>query len=369
MRDFRRVKRVVVKIGTSVLTEPDGSLDRKYMKRIAKQIHGLTRQGLEVVIVSSGAIGSGVKELGLKTVPRDVPTKQGAAAVGQSILIEAWRKALNEFGLKVAQILLTYENFSNRRTYLNLRNSMEILTKHRTIPIINENDPISVHEIEETFGDNDKLSALVASKIDAELLFLLTDVNGLYDRNPRHKDARLITEVDKITALVEQVGGDPGSWRSKGGMKTKIEAAKITMKSGCDMIIANAHEKNVLSRIIGGERLGTCFNASKSHYTNKERWIRLARKYGIIEVDEGANEALLRSGSLLPSGIVNVKGDFDSGVVVSIVHKDREVAKGIVEYSSKELEKIKGEHSNQIEKILGYRNHESVIRRENMVVT
>ncbi len=157
LRDFSQVKRVVVKIGTSALTKPDGSLDKRYMQQIARQIHDVTRKGIEVIIVSSGAVGSGVKELGLKTLPRDVPTKQGAAAVGQSILIEAWRKALKKFGLKVAQILLTYENFSNRRTYLNLRNSMEILTKHGTVPIINENDPISVHEIEETFGDNDKL--------------------------------------------------------------------------------------------------------------------------------------------------------------------------------------------------------------------
>jgi len=369
MRDFCQVKRVVVKVGTSILTKPDGSLDERYMRQIARQVYGLTRRGLEVIIVSSGAVGSGVKELGLKTIPRDVPTKQGAAAVGQSILIETWRKVLKKFGLRVAQILLTYENFSNRRTYLNLRNSMEILTKHRTIPIINENDPISVHEIEETFGDNDKLSALVASKVDAELLILLTDVNGLYDKNPRHKDARLIHEVERITSLIEQVGGDPGSWRSKGGMKTKIEAAKITMKSGCNMVIANAREKNVIGRIVKGEMLGTLFKASKSRYTNKERWIRFSRNHGIIKVDKGASDALLHCGSLLPSGVLGVDGEFDAGVVVSVTHDNREIAKGIVEYSSEELKKIKGEHTDQIEKILGYKNRESVIRRENMVLT
>ena len=369
MRDFLGVKRVVVKIGTSVLTKHDGSLNMKYMQQIARQIYYLTRRGLEVIIVSSGAVGSGVKELGLETKPRDVPTRQGAAAVGQSILIETWRQALKKHGLKVAQILLTYENFSNRRTYVNLRNSMEILAKQGVIPIINENDPISVHEIEETFGDNDKLSALVASKVDAELLVLLTDVDGLYDKNPRHKDARLITQVEKITSLIEQVGGDPGSWRSKGGMKTKIEAAKIAMKSGCNMVIANAREKDVVGRILRGERLGTLFKASKSRYTNKQRWIKFSRIHGVVKVDKGAKDALRHSGSLLPTGILGVEGRFDPGVVVSVTFSSREIAKGIVEYSSQELEKIMGKHTDQIEKILGYRNHESVIMRENMVLT
>lgn len=369
MRDFRGVKRLVVKIGTSVLTTPDGSLNTRYMHRVARQIQDLVQHGLQVIIVSSGAVGSGVKELGLKTKPRDVPTRQAAAAVGQSILIETWREVLKKHGLKVAQILLTYENFSNRRTYLNLRNSMEILTKQGVIPIINENDPISVHEIEETFGDNDKLSALVASKADAELLVLLTDVNGLYDRNPRHKDARLITEVQKITSLIERLGGDPGSWRSKGGMKTKIEAARIAMKSGCNMIIANALERDVLTRIFQGERVGTLFKASKSRYSNKERWIRFSRSQGIVNVDKGANDALHHHGSLLPSGILGVDGEFDSGAIVSVRYQKKEIAKGIVEYSSEELEKIKGKHTDQIERVLGYRNHESVILRENMVLT
>ncbi|MGQ9543232.1 MAG: glutamate 5-kinase [Candidatus Bathyarchaeia archaeon] len=365
-RDFGRVKRIVVKIGTSVLTKPDGSLDEKYMQEIARQIYELTRQGREVIIVSSGAIGSGVKELGLKTIPRDIPTRQGAAAVGQSILIETWRSAFRKYGLKVAQILLTYEAFSNRRTYLNLRNSMAILEKYGAIPIINENDPISVHEIEETFGDNDKLSALVASKVDSELLILLTDVDGLYDKNPRHKDARLISEVTEITPEIERIGGEPGSWRSKGGMKTKIEAAKITMKSNCFMVIANAWERNVLLRIVKGEELGTLFKPSRIGYSNRERWIRFSKSHGIIRIDDGAKEALLKGGSLLPSGIIDLEGEFESNRVVTIVHRDREVAKGIVDYSSEELRKIKGKHTDEIEKILGYKNYDNVVRRENM---
>ena len=198
-RDFRAVKRIVVKIGTSVLTKADGRLDKKYMDSIARQINELTKTEKQIIIVSSGAIGSGIKELKLKTMPRDIPTRQGAAAIGQSILIETWRSVFRKYNLKVAQLLLTYEAFSNRRTYLNLRNSMNILAKYGAIPIINENDPISVHEIESTFGDNDKLSALVAAKVDAELLVLLTDVNGLYNKNPKHKDAKLIPEITEIS--------------------------------------------------------------------------------------------------------------------------------------------------------------------------
>jgi len=367
-QDFCQAKRVVVKIGTSVLTKPDGSLDKWYMQTVARQVRELAKQGIEVIIVSSGAVGSGVKELGMKMIPRDIPTKQGAAAVGQSILIETWRSAFKRFGLKVAQILLTYEAFSDRRTYLNLRNSMAILSKYGTIPIINENDPISVHEIEATFGDNDKLSALVAAKVDAQLLILLTDVDGLYDKNPRHKDAKLIPVVEKITPEIERIGGDPGSWRSKGGMKTKIEAAKIATKSNCDMIIANAWEKDVITQVLKGERLGTLFKASRSGLSNKERWIRFAKSHGAIKVDEGAKDALLSCAGLLPSGIIELEGEFDAGEVISITHSDRVIAKGVADYSSEDLQKIKGKHTDEIERILGYKNYENVVRRENLVL-
>ena len=267
--DLDNIKRIVIKIGTSVLTKPDGSLDKEYMHEVAKQCHALMKSGKIVTIVTSGAIGSGIKELGLKHAAREIPTRQGAAAVGQSILMDCWRSAFRKFGAKVAQILLTYEAFSNRRTYINLRNSLEFLTKCNTVPIINENDPISVHEIEATFGDNDKLSALVAANTDAELLILLTDVDGLYDKNPKHKNAKLIHEVMDLTPMIEKIAGKPGSWRTKGGMKTKIEAAKIATKSNCSMIIANAREENVLARILRGEDLGTLFRPQRVGYTTK----------------------------------------------------------------------------------------------------
>jgi glutamate 5-kinase len=367
-RDFQEVKKIVVKIGTSVLTKADGSLDKKYMDSIAKQVNELIKTGKQIIIVSSGAIGSGVKELKLRAMPRDIPTRQGAAAIGQSILIETWRSVFRKHDLKVAQLLLTYEAFSNRRTYLNLRNSMAILAKYGAIPIINENDPISVHEIESTFGDNDKLSALVAAKVDAELLVLLTDVHGLYDKNPKHKNAKLIPEITEISPEIESIGGEPSSWRTKGGMKTKIEAAKISMESKCNVIIANAWEKRILIRIIQGEALGTLFRALKTGYTNKERWIRFSKSHGRIIIDNGARYAIQKGGSLLPSGITKLEGKFGPGDIVSLIHEEQEIAKGIADYSSEELERIKGTSSDQIEKILGYKNYDNVIRRENLVL-
>ena len=369
MRQWETLKLIVVKVGTSVLAKQQGTLDKTYIQQVARQVSKLMKEGKTVIIVSSGAIVSGATELQMDGMPRDVPSRQAAAAVGQSILMEAWRIAFSKYDLKVAQVLLTYEAFSNRRTYINLRNSMTILTRHRTVPVINENDPISVHEIESTFGDNDKLSALVAANTDAQLLILLTDVNGLYTKNPKHKGAKLISEVNKITTAIERIGGKPDSWRTKGGMKTKIEAAKITMRSNCAMVIANARERDAIARIVDGETIGTLFKPISSGYRNKERWIRYSLSSGKITIDQGARKALLKGGNLLPAGILRVEGNFETGNVVSLVHNGLEIAKGAVDYSSEELKKIKGKHTSSIEKILGYKNYDNVVRRENLALT
>ena len=368
MRDFKDIKQVVIKVGASVLATSDGTLNKTYIRQVAQQVSKLVKKGRTVIIVSSGAIVSGAKSLKLDAMPRDIPGRQAAAAVGQSVLMQAWRSAFKTYGLQVAQILLTYEAFSNRRTYINLRNSMTILTKNKAIPIINENDPISVHEIESTFGDNDKLSALVAANTDTSLLILLTDVNGLYTKNPRHKDAKLIPEVDEITGAIEKMGGEPGSWRTKGGMKSKIEAAKIVAHSKCAMIIANAREKNVITRILQGEEIGTLFKPAPSGYSNKERWIRHSISNGKITIDQGAKTALLNGNSLLPSGILDVEGDFEAGSIITITHDDKEIAKGVVDYSSTELRKIKGTQTDNIEKILGYKNYDNAVRSENIAL-
>ncbi len=363
---FKDIRRVVLKIGTSSLTNDDGSFNRRLTENIASQVSRLKNLGKTVLIVSSGAIGVGCVELKMLCRPREIPLRQAAAAVGQNILMQEWMAAFNKYNLKVAQILLTYEAFSNRMTYLNLRNSIASLLEADVIPIINENDPICVHEIEATFGDNDKLSAMVASKVEAELLILLSDTDGLYDKNPKkNKEARLISTIERITPEIESYGGRPGL-KGVGGMRTKIEAAKIACISGCHMVIANSAIKDVVVRIMEGEDIGTLFLASEEKYRNRTRWIILSKASGKLIVDKGAEEAIKNSRGLLPSGIIEVAGIFDRGDVVEIESEGRVFAKGITDYASSELNKIKGKHSDMIEGILGYKNYDEVIRKTNI---
>ncbi len=364
---FKDVKRIVLKIGTSSLSKEDGSFNRRLTEDIASQVAKLLESGKTVIIVSSGAIGIGCEELGMKERPREIPLRQAAAAVGQNILMQEWMKAFNKHDLKVAQILLTYEAFSNRMTYLNLRNSISALLEAGVVPIINENDPICVHEIEATFGDNDKLSAMVASKVEAELLILLSDIDGLYNKNPKkNEDAQLISTIEKITPEIESYGGSPTSMKGIGGMRTKIEAAKITSMAGCHMVIANSAVENVVARIMDGETVGTLFLAKDGKYKNRTRWIILSKASGKLVVDKGAQEAIKKKRGLLPSGIVEVGGMFDRGDIVEIESEGKVFAKGITDYTSSELNKIKGKHSGMIEKTLGYKNYDEVVRKTNI---
>lgn len=364
---FRDIKRIVLKIGTSSLTNEDGSFNRKLTEDIASQAAQLRKLGKTVIIVSSGAIGIGVEELKMKERPREIPLRQAAAAVGQNILMQEWMAAFNNYNLKVAQILLTYEAFSNRMTYLNLRNSISALLEAGVVPIINENDPICVHEIEATFGDNDRLSAMVASKVEAELLILLSDIDGLYDRNPKKNEhARLISTIEKITPEVESYGGSTTSMKGVGGMRTKIEAAKIACISGCHMVIANSAIDNVVIKIMEGENIGTLFLAKDGKYRNRTRWIILSKASGKLIVDKGAKEAIKKSMGLLPSGIIEVAGIFDRGDIIEIESDGKVFAKGITDYTSSELDKIKGKHSDMIEKIVGYKNYDEVVRKSNI---
>ncbi|MBU4491930.1 MAG: glutamate 5-kinase, partial [Euryarchaeota archaeon] len=350
---FRDIKRIVLKIGTSSLTNEDGSFNRKLTEDIANQVALLVALGKTVIIVSSGAIGIGVLELKMPTRPKEIPLRQAAAAVGQNILMQEWMAAFNKHDLKVAQILLTYEAFSNRMTYLNLRNSISALLEAGAIPIINENDPICVHEIEATFGDNDKLSAMVASKVEAELLILLSDIDGLYDKNPkRNENARLISTIEKITPEIESYGGSPTSMKGVGGMRTKIEAAKIACMAGCHTVIANSAIDDVVIRIMYGENIGTLFLARDGKYKNRTRWIILSKASGKLIVDKGAQVAIKKKRGLLPSGIIEVAGMFDRGDIIEIESEGRVFAKGITDYTSSELNKLKGKHSDMIEGIL-----------------
>ncbi|MDD3248552.1 MAG: glutamate 5-kinase [Methanosarcina sp.] len=371
---FRDVNKIVIKIGTSSITRKgcdhtreNCNIDPLFMESVAAQVSELRKKGKEVILVSSGAIGVGLNELGIDPKPREIPIRQAAAAVGQSILMQDWIKAFSRHGMKVAQILLTYEFYSDRVTYLNLRNSISTLLEYGVVPIINENDCTCTNEIEAIFGDNDKLSAMVASKIDADLLIILSDIDGLFDKNPKtHSDARLLTLVKKITPEIESYGGDPTSFKGVGGMRTKIKAAKICSMAGCYVVIANSEVENIILKILSGEEIGTLFLAERHIQKNRSRWIILARASGTVRVDAGAKAAVLGKNSLLPAGIVGIEGTFDRGDIVKLECEGRVFAKGITDYTSEELIKIRGAHTDQIENILGHNNYDNVIKKENI---
>jgi glutamate 5-kinase len=345
---------IVLKIGTNTLTEK-GNISKKVIENIAFQIANLHKKGKKFIIVSSGAIGCGCMELGISK-PRDISLKQAMAAIGQSIVMKHWNEAFSKYGIKVAQILLTYDDFSNRDRYLNLKNTLEKLLELNVIPIMNENDPLSINEINKSFGDNDKLSALVSVKVNAELLVLLSDINGFYDKDPKKfKDAKLIKEVDFVSDDIKKMCGKKGSAFSVGGMESKINAVNIANSLGVPVIICNGKEENVISRALSND-IGTLFKPHKS-LNQKKLWIKEAKVLGKVYVDEGAFNALRNGKSLLPAGIVKIEGIFDCHAVVELVH-DKIFGKAIVDFSSDALLKMMGKRSS----------NGAVIKRENMIV-
>lgn len=348
MRNFSKARRIVVKIGTSTLTVNEG-INTAYFETLAEQTAALRAQGKQVLIVTSGAIGMGAKRLKLKGPIVDTKLRQACAAVGQPLLMHEYHRIFSRHQMAVAQVLLTAEVLSARKTYLNLRNAIETLLHLGVVPVINENDSISTAEIGTAFGDNDRLSALVASKIDADLLILLTDIDALYDKDPRqYPDAKPIRVVYEIDEQIQKAAGKKGSVYSTGGMKTKIEAAKIAMLAGCRMILAHGQEPNVLTRIIDGEPIGTLF-MPKTKLPNRQRWILNSQPEGTIWVDAGALAALRKRKSLLPKGIVKVDGHFQAGAVVMI----NDAAKAVASLSADELRQVAGLHSAEIRKRLG----------------
>lgn len=364
MRDFSNAKRIVVKIGTNVLTKKNG-VDSKYIQDIAKQVSELVKKGKKVVIVSSGAIGFGSMQIGLNKKARDIKVKQALAAIGQRILMNEYAKAFNKYSIEVAQVLLTYDVISGRKTYLNLRNAVEELLKMKVVPIINENDVISIDEIGTRFGDNDRLSAMVASKIDADLLVLLTDIDGLYTNNPKKdKNAKKLNVVLKITPEIEKYAGKSGSVFAVGGMSAKIKAAKIAMDAGCSIVIADGRVKEIVSKVANGNELGTLFLA-KGKISSRKRWIMNAKAKGKIIVDSDA-ERILKKGksSLLPVGISKIVGHFKKGEVVLV----NDFAKAVPDLSSKDLDKIKGMKSKDVCNVLGKKCRDEVIKKENIVL-
>ncbi len=369
LRNFKNIKRIVVKVGSSTLSYPHGRLNITQMERLVRELADLQNRGMEVILVSSGAQGAGIGKMGLSRRPKTIPEKQAAAAIGQGLLMHMYEKLFSEYGITVAQVLLTREDIMDRKRFLNARNALNALLKMDTIPIINENDTIAVEEIR--FGDNDALSALVASLIEAELLIILSDIAGLYTGNPAtDKDATLIPLVTEINEDIENTAGGSGSRLGTGGMVTKLQAAKVAMNSGFPMIIARGGEKRIIRRIIDGEQLGTLFLPRENRLHSKKRWIAFGSSIqGKLVIDSGAMKAITEEGkSLLPSGILSIEGNFEIGNTVSVFHEGKEIGRGIVNYSSLEIDIIKGKKTREIARMLGYKDFDEVIHRDNFAL-
>lgn len=367
---LNKVKRVVVKIGSRVLTDSDGTLDVAVIAQICDDISVLKSKGMQVLVVSSGAIAAGRSELGLTEKPKTIPQKQAAAAIGQTRLMHAYEQGLAPHGLKPAQVLLTSEDLGSRQRFLNARATLDTLLGFGIIPVINENDTVVVDEIK--FGDNDNLSALVTNVAEAQLLLILTDVKGLFSADPgKDPDAKLISVVKGVSREVERVAGGSGSTVGTGGMATKVAAAKKAGKNGVPTIMVAGKQSGIISAALRGEDVGTMFLPLDAGLNRRKHWIAYTLKpAGRVIVDEGAREVLLKKGkSLLPSGVVQVEGRFDRGGCVRLCGPDgKEFARGLSDYSSGEIARLAGRKSREIEDILGYRYGDVIIHRDNLVV-
>ena len=361
-------QKIVVKVGTSTLTHKNGKLNLEQIEKLVRQLSDLRNQGKDVVLVSSGAIGAGMGKLNLEERPKTIPEKQAVAAVGQGILLHIYEKIFSEYGQATAQLLLTKADLEHRQRFLNARNTLLTLLRLGVIPIVNENDTVAFEEIK--FGDNDTLAALVGTLIDADLVILLTDIDGFYNGDPRkNKNAKRIPVVEMIDEQIEGLAGSVGSKFGSGGMATKITAASIAVNAGIPLMIAHGAEEHIIRRLTCGEDVGTLFLPIEMKPHLRKKWIAFGSHVGgKVIVDDGAREALIHKGkSLLPSGIVAVEGSFASGDVVEIVDvKGREFARGITNYSASELNRIKGQKSKDICPILGYKDFDEVIHRDNL---
>lgn len=365
-----RIKRVVIKIGSSVLTDENGEIQDSAFNKIASDISKLKSKKIETVVVSSGAIASGMKKLGLKEKAKDVSMKQAIAACGQSALMWNYERAFSEFGERVAQILLTHDGLADRGRFLNARKTILTLLRIGIIPIINENDTVAVEEI--MFGDNDNLAALVTSLVEADLLVLLTNIDGLYTNDPRnHRDAEFISVISEIDTEIQKMAGKTFGRTTTGGMKTKIEAAKAAAAFGVPTIIANGKRPTALANIFSGEKIGTLFIPSHERIRGRKHWIAFTLKpSGDLIIDNGARRAIASLGkSLLPSGIIGVRGNFELGESVRCIDENGlEVARGLASYGSEEIRKLVGAKSTKIESILGYKYGDEIIHRDDLVV-
>jgi len=367
---LKDIRRIVIKIGSRVLASSTRGLNTQRIRRITKEIASLRQEGYEVVVVSSGAIVAGMKELGLSNKPKGIPLKQAAAAIGQSKLIQMYERNFSKFGIKAAQILLTRDDITDRRRFLNARNTLITLLSYGVVPVINENDTVAIDEIK--FGDNDLLSGLVTNVIDADLLIILSDIEGLFTADPSiHPGAKLIPVVEEITKDIETIAGDSKSIEGTGGMASKVETAKRASGYGIPAIIMNGKRPGLLVKALKGFDVGTIFLPKKSRLTSRKHWIASALPTsGHLILDKGAKDALmLRGRSLLPSGISDIKGHFEAGDAVTCEDEHGKVfAKGLTNYNSREIVKIRGKKTGEIEAILGYKDYDEVIHRDNLVV-
>jgi glutamate 5-kinase len=364
-----RGKTLVIKLGTSVLTQGGKALNRAHMVEIVRQCAQAQNAGNRVIVVSSGAMAAGREHLGYPELPKNIASKQLLAAVGQSRLIRIWEQLFSIYGLHIGQMLLTRADLEDRERFLNARDMLRALMEHGIIPVINENDAVATAEIK--VGDNDNLSALVAILAEADMLVLLTDQDGLYTADPRsHPEARLIPRIEQVNDEVRALGGGSVSGLGTGGMGTKIQAAEIASRAGIGVIIAAGSRPELIGRILAGEAAGTIFSPSQSPLESRKRWIFGAPPAGEIRIDHGAAKALAQAKrSLLPKGITAVRGDFSRGEVARIIDPaGTDLAHGVSRYGSDALDQIKGRHSSEIEQLLGYAYGPVAVHRDDLVM-
>ena len=363
------MQRIVIKVGTSTLTAGTTHLNRQRMLEVVQQIALLQQQGHEMILVSSGAQAAGRERLDFPELGKSMSSKQMLSAVGQGRLVHLYSEFFTIFEIVVAQVLLTRDDLSHRTRYLNARDTMQALIEQRIVPVINENDTVVIDEIR--VGDNDNLSAMVASALEADLLIMLTDQPGLFTADPRHnQDAKLIPTVERIDDSTYELAGGVGSTLGTGGMATKIEAAHTASRSGVSAVIAHGSEPNVITRIVNGEQIGTRFEPINSHLESRKRWLLTDRIQGVIYIDAGAVKVLQKGGaSLLPVGVSTVEREFKRGATLVIKSPDgKDIAHGLSNYSSDELKQLCGKKSSQITEILGYSYGDYAVHRNNMVL-
>ncbi len=364
-------RRIVVKVGTRVLTHADGRLNEDRIASLAEEVNSLWSTGRHVVLVSSGAVGAGMSLMGLKSRPTDLAKLQAVAAIGQTSLIETYDRTFRKHGRHAAQVLLTAEDISHRTRYLNVRNTLLSLLDFDAVPIINENDTVAVDELMTTFGDNDRLAALVTNLLRAPLLVILSDVEGLFDGDPANPKSLVIPTVPRLDDSGRALVRDKKTGLSKGGMASKLEAARIVTAAGENVIIGSGREAGTLTKIMRGEPVGTLLLAGRKSVSPWKRWIGFsARLRGKVHLDGGASRAIAQQGrSLLAIGIVEVEGDFGKGDIVGLVNdQGQEIARGLTNYPAAEIRRIKGLKSDKIAQVLGHRPYEEVIHCDNLAL-